>query len=214
MRRPVPVLAAALLLTAACRSAGPAAVPADPVRTAEALSAVVSARDEAWAPRRFKALYRGEVSPRLGPSARGFLSLFWDGDTLTWRASVPLAGSGRSGTIRRSGDDAGDLFPGRLAGSDVLAALLGAPGDAPTAEGAVVRGERVELKLPGGDGRTVLVSPSGEVTGLVLPDGVRVELTPGSGVPRRIEVKGRDGKGVLTLESWGPWAEGEEAPRG
>lgn len=214
MSRSAALLAAVVLAGAACRTAGPAALPADPARTAAAVSAVVAARDEAWAPRRFKALYRGEVSPRLGIAARGYLSVFWDGETLAWRASVPLAGSGRSGTLRRSGSDAGDLFPGRLAAADVLAALLGAPEELPTGEGAVVRGDRVELKLPTGEGRTVLVSPPGEVTGLVLPAGVRIELSPGPGVPRRIDVRGRDGKAILTLESYGPWPEGEEAPKG
>lgn len=214
MSRSAALLAAVVFAGAACRTAGPAAFPADPARTAEAVSAVVAARDEAWSPRRLKALYRGEVSPKLGIAARGFLSVFWDGETLAWRASVPLAGSGRSGTLRRSGSDAGDLFPGRLAAVDVLNVLLGAPDEVPTGEGAVVRGERVELKLPAGEGRAVLVSPSGEVTGLVLPDGVRVELSPGPGVPRRIELKGRHGRALLTLESYGPWPEGEEAPKG
>ncbi|MCL4808411.1 MAG: hypothetical protein KJ062_11580 [Thermoanaerobaculia bacterium] len=213
MRRPAAALAAALLSVAACRTAGPPALPAPPSATAAAVSAVVAARDEAWGQRRFKALYRGEVSPRLGVAVRGYLSLFWDGEALVWRTSMPVAGSGRSGVLSRSGSDSGELFPGRLAAGDVLAAVLGAPEALPTGEGAVVRGERVELKLPTGEGRTVLVSPAGEITGLVLPAGVRVELSPGVGVPRRIEMKGREGRAVLTLESYGPWPEGEEAPK-
>lgn len=213
MRRPAAAIAAALLSVAACRTAAPPVLPAEPAVTAAAVAAVVAARDGAWGPRRFKALYRGEVSPRLGVAVRGYLSLFWDGEALTWRASMPLAGSGRSGVLSRSGSDTGELFPGRLAAGDVLAALLGAPEALPTGEGAVLRGERVELKLPTGEGRAVLVSPSGEITGLVLPAGVSVELSPGVEVPRRIEMKGREGKAVLTLESFGPWSEGEEAPK-
>jgi hypothetical protein len=208
------LLAAVVVAGAACRTAGPAAVPADPARTAVAVSAALAVRDAAWAPRRFKALYRGEVSPRVGVAVRGYLSIFWDGEALAWRASAPLAGSGRSGTLHRLGSGAGDLFPGRLEAADVLAVLLGTAEEPPTGEGAVLRGERVELKLPAGEGRAVLVSPSGEVTGLVLPDGVRVELSPGAGAPRRIELRGRHGKAILTLESYGPWPEGEEAPEG
>ncbi len=215
MRRPAALGAAALFLLASCRSAGPTpALPADAAATARAVSAVLAARDEAWRPRRFKALFRGEVSPRVGPIVRGYLALFWDGEALAWRASVPLAGAGRSGTLRRAGGDAGDLFPGRLESRDVLAALLGVPEEAPSGEGALWREGRVELRLPSGEGRVVLVGPAGEVSGLVLPSGVRVEIAPGAGVPRRVEVTGPEGRALLVLESFGPWPEGEEAPRG
>ena len=214
MRPRAAIAAAALLALASCRTAGPALVPADSAVAAHGVSAVLSARDRAWAPRRFKALFKGEVVPNAGVSVRGYLALFWDGETLIWRASVPLGGAGRTGTVRRSGGDSADLFPGRLAAGDLLSAILGVPEEAPTGEGAVVRGERLQLTLPSGDGRSVLVSPSGEVTGLVLPSGVRVELQPGTGLPRRIDVRGPEGRALLTLESYGPWPEGEEAPRG
>lgn len=214
MRTRAALAAAALVALSACRSTGPAALPSDPASTARALSAVLAAREEAWRPRRFKALFRGEVAPKAGVAVRGYLALFWDGEALAWRASVPLAGSPRSGTIRRGEVDASGLFPGRLAGGDALAALLGVPEEAPKAEGAVFRGDRVELGLPSGEGRTVLVAPSGEVTGLVLPSGVRVEISPGAGVPRRIAVKGSEGSALLTLESYGAWPEGEEVPKG
>jgi hypothetical protein len=214
VKRGAAVCAAALLALASCRTAGPATRPANAALTARAVSAVVSARDEAWRPRRFKALFRGEVSLKAGLAVRGYLALFWDGETLAWRASVPLAGAPRSGTIRRSGDGSGELFPGRLAASDVLAALLGVPEELPTGEGAVLRGDRIELALPSAEGRTVLVSAAGEVSGLVLPAGVRVELTPGAGVPRRIDLKGPEGAAVLTLESYGPWPDGEAGPKG
>jgi hypothetical protein len=174
---------------------------------------VLAAREEAWRPRRFKALFRGEVAPRVGPVVRGYLALRWDGAALAWTASVPLAGAGRSGVLSLSRGEARDLFPGRLESRDVLAALLGVPEEAPTGEGAVVRGGRVVLGLPSGDGRAVLVDGGGSVTGLLLPAGVRVELAPGDGVPRRIEVAGPEGRAVLTLESYGSWPEGEEAAR-
>lgn len=211
MRRTAATGAAALLvLAASCRTAAPSASPADAASAARALSAVVGARDAAWRPRRFQALYRGEVSPRVGAIVRGYLALRWDGEALSWKASVPLAGTGRSGLLRRAGGDAAGLFPGRLEAGDVLAALLGVPEELPTAEGALLRGARVELPLPSGAGRAVLVSAKGEVTGLVLPDGVRVELTPGEGVPRAISVRGPEGRAELALESYGPWAEAEE----
>jgi hypothetical protein len=208
------VAAAALLaLAAGCRTAGPAIVPADPARTAQSVTAVFAARERAWAPRRFKALYRGEVAPKAGLAMRGFLSLFWDGETLEWKASVPLAGTPRTGAIRRGDLDAGGLFPGPLVAADVLAALLGVPEELPTGEGALLRGGRVELRLPSGGGRAVLVAEDGSVTGLVLSGGVRVELLPGPLVPGRIEVLGREGTAVLSLESYGPWPEGEGSRR-
>ncbi len=214
MRLPAAVAAVAFLAAVACRTAEPAAVPAEPALTVGALSAVLAARDEAWRPRRFKALFRGEVSSKAGLTVRGYLALFWDGDKLSWRASVPLAGTPRSGTVRRSGGEAGELFPGRLAATDVLAVLLGIPEEIPSGEGALVRSGRIELKLPSGDGRAVLVSTPGGVTGLLMPGGVRVELSPGAGVPRRIDLKSPEGSAVLTLESYGGWQEGEEAPKG
>ena len=103
---------------------------------------------------------------------------------------------------------------GVLAAADLLAVLLGIPEEIPSGEGALVRGSRIELKLPSGDGRAVLVSTPGGVTGLSLPGGVRVELTPGAGVPRRIELKGPEGRALLSLESYGGWPEGEEVPKG
>ena len=214
MKRGTAACAAALLALASCRTTGPATRPAEPTLTAKAVSAVLAARDEAWRPRRFKALFRGEVSLKTGLSVRGYLSLFWDGETLAWRASVPLAGTSRTGTIRRSGGGAGELFPGRLASSDVLAALLGVPEELPTGVGAVHRGGQVELALPSGEGRAVLVSAAGEVSGLVLPAGVHVEITPGAGLPRRIDLRGPDGTAILTLESYGPWPDGEEGSKG
>ena len=214
MRLSAAVAAAALLAATSCRTAGPAAVPADPGRTVHALATVLAARDVAWSPRRFKALFRGEVSASAGLTVRGYLALFWDGESLAWRASVPLAGTPRSGVIRRAGSEASELFPGRLAGADLLAVLFGVPEEPPSGEGAFVRGGRIELKLPSGDGRAVLVSPSGGVTGLLFPGGVSVELSPGDGLPRRIELTGPEGRALLTLESYGGWPAGEEVPKG
>ncbi|HMM35540.1 MAG TPA: hypothetical protein PKA62_12490, partial [Thermoanaerobaculia bacterium] len=75
--------------------------------------------------------------------------------------------------------------------------------EAPSIEGASrLRDGHLVLRLPSGEGRAVLVSPAGEITGLLLPDGVRVELTPGAGLPRRIAIRGPEGDAVLTLESF------------
>ena len=54
-------------------------VPAPPdERAGEARGAWERARETAWAPRRFKAVFRGEVSQKVGAIVRGYLSLFWD----------------------------------------------------------------------------------------------------------------------------------------
>lgn len=199
---------AALATLAGCASAPPApsAPPArDPVLAYEA------ARREAWAPRRFKALFRGEVAPRSGVSVRGYLSTYWDGETLVWKASVPLGGSTKQGVLTRFGTDDSGLVPGRVSASDVLAALLGVP-DRP-ADPAGVRFEKGRSLVPlAGGGRAVWVASDGQVVGLVLPGGVEVRLEPGVEVPHRIEARGPEGSATLVLESLGPWPEGEAIP--
>ena len=52
----------------------------------------------------------------------------------------------------------------------------------------------------------------GNVVEMRFPHGEVVAFQPGSGVPRRIEANGPDGRAVLTLESYGPWPAGEEVP--
>ena len=83
-------------------------------------------------------------------------------------------------------------LPGRLAAADLIACILGTP-DAPPPPSSVLddRGNVVQMRFP-----------NGEV----------VTFQPGSGVPRRIEANGPDGRAVLTLESYGPWPPGEEVP--
>ena len=178
MKRGAAVAAAALLALASCRTVGPAAVPADPVLTARAVSAVLAARDEAWGPRRFKALFRGEVSPKVGMTVAGLpRPLLGRRDALLAGLRPARRAPGAPARLRRSGGEAGELFPGRLAAADVLSVLLGVPEESPSGEGAVVRGGRVELKLPSGDGRAVLVSPFGRGHGarppVRRPRGVR-----------------------------------------
>lgn len=125
--------------------------------------------------------------------------MWWDGanGSLAWRASAPIAGSGRAGLLRRKyregdADSASLPVPGRLSAADLIACILGAP-DAPPSPSTVLddQGRVVEMRFP-----------HGEV----------VKLQPGEGVPRRIEANGRDGRAVLTLESYGAWPAGEEVP--
>lgn len=172
------------------------------------------ARGEAWAPRRFKALYRGEISPKVGPVARGYLSLFWDGTTLRWRTSAPIAGGAGAGSVRRDGGVEKDLpVPGRLTGSDLLAIILGVP-DLPCCHGSatVIRGA-VRLPLDG-SGRTAVVDEEGRIESLELPDGMNASFEPGAGLPRQIKAASRQGQALLQLESYGPWPEDEGLPPG
>lgn len=152
-------------------------------------------RLKAWDPsRRFKALFKAEVSPKVGAIGRGYLSVWWDGatGTLAWRASAPIAGSGKGGFLRKGMRDGAAPFPGKLTPSDLFACILGAPDEPLSPSVAVDR-----------EGRVVQISfPGGEV----------VAFQPGEGVPRRIEANGPDGRAVLTLEAYSSWAESEEVP--
>lgn len=204
-----------LFLEGACASGGsprassgappPASAPAplsSPFKEipSSVLAAYEAGRLRAWDPsRRFKALFKAEVSPKAGAVGRGWLSVWWDGGSgsLEWRASAPIAGGGRGGILRRGrGEDGAESsaspLPGRLSASDLIACVLGTP-DAPPSSSTVLdaQGRVVEMRFP-----------KGEV----------VTLQPGSGVPRRIEANGPDGRAVLVLESYGPWPAGEEVP--
>ena len=203
---PAVLLVAASGVLAGCAAAPPAAPARDPVLSFEA------ARRQAWAPRRFKALFRGEVAPKVGTVVRGYLSVFWDGNALVWRASAPLAGTARTGVLTRFGTEDSGLVPGRLAGSDALGALLGAP-NLP-AEPAGVRFEKGRSRIALAGERAALLDAEGRIVGLSYPGGIEVTLEPGEGVPRRIAARGPSGSAVLTLESYGPWPEGEAIPGG
>jgi hypothetical protein len=156
----------------------------------------------AWDPaRRFKALFKAEVSPKVGAIGRGYLSVWWDGRTgsLAWRASAPIAGAGRGGVLRaKEGPDdleareSAALLSARLSASDLIACILG------TRDGPL--------------SRDVVLDASGAVVEMRFPRGERVVFQPGSGVPRRIEANGPDGRAILSLESYGPWPQGEEVP--
>ena len=148
----------------------------------------------------------------MGAVGRGYLSVFWNGETLVWRSSAPLAGAGRGGTLARGDDAPSDLFPGKIAASDLLAALLGAP-NAGVSESFPFEEKSglVMLRLHD-ENRRVGIDPSGHIVFLSFPGGVDVTFRPGDGVPRRIEATGPDGRAVLVLESLGPWPGSEPVP--
>jgi hypothetical protein len=193
------------------------------------LEAYERARSRAWDPsRRFKALFKAEVSPKVGAIGRGYLSVWWDGEggTLTWRASAPLGGAGRGGFLRKGkndadagarrqgagGGDAALLLPGKLASSDLIACILGMPEAALSPSSPLEetpRGVRVRIDS---SKRTVLVNREEAVVEMSFPSGEVVTLQPGEGVPRRIEANGPEGRAVLTLESYGAWPADEPVP--
>ncbi len=155
----------------------------------------------------------------MGAIGRGYLSVWWDGATgsLAWRASAPIAGSGRGGFLRKgrgAGSDAGFVspVPGHLAQDDLIACILGTP-DAPASPSLSFEETPKGLRLRiDASKRTALLNDEGKPVELSFPNGEIVALQPGAGVPHRIEAKGPDGRAVLTLESYGPWPSGEEVP--
>lgn len=183
-------------------------------RAGQILSRYEEIRTRAYSPRRFKALYKGDVSPTIGMIARGYLLLWWDGTTMIWKTSAPLAGTGRMGALRL-GSTAGTSvevpFPGGLTERDAIGVLLGVL-DIPAA-GRTVETSRSGFRIVlDAEGRAASVDAEGRVTALELGGETRVEFSPGEGVPRRIDARGRDGRAKLSLESYGPWPEGEPIP--
>lgn len=104
------------------------------------------------------------------------------------------------------------LLGARLSAPDLVACILGTPASplrpsSPFEE--TPKGWRVRIV---GSNRSVLVDREGKPIELSFPGGEVVTFQPGSGVPRRIEANGPDGRAVLVLESYGPWPAGEEVP--
>ncbi len=167
-------------------------------------------RETAFAPRRFKALFSGDVSPRAGAVSRGYLAVWWDGDRLSWKVSAPIAGEVRSGAYTRSGareEKGPSPFPVGLGPKDAVGVLLGVLDLSPVAAKADGGGTRVSLER---GGRSAIVK-GGEIVALDLPHDVHVDFAPGAGAPRRIDVKGPEGRATLKLESYGAWPEDEPA---
>lgn len=190
-------------------------IPEPPdTRAGDARGAWERARETAFAPRRIKALYKGEASHTVGTILRGYLSIFWDGRVLWWRASAPIAGNVRGGRLDpATGAGGSGPFAGTLTAADAVGALLGAL-DLSAAEAPVeLDGDAVVLALDGA-GRTAKIDSKGRVLSLGFPGGNRVTYDPGTGLPRRIEARGPDGRADLVLETLGPWPEGEPVPGG
>lgn len=204
MRRAAPAAAAAVaFLLGGCASGR----PSSPEASARAAAALERVRTEAYRPRRWKALFRGEVAPRVGAIGRGFLAIFWDGLTLTWKTSAPLAGDVQSGTLSLGSASGAPLpIPGRLAPREAIGVLLGVP-DGGVAGPARDDGDRVILPLEGGT--LAVLDRAGRVVEVRFRGGVRVVYEPGSGLPRKLTATSREGRAVLELESLGPWPEGE-----
>lgn len=186
--------------SASSDSTQPATAHADPSSpfkensSSSSLSSYELLRARAWDPsRRFKALFKAEVSPKVGAIGRGYLSVWWDGATATlhWRASAPIAGSGRGGFLRKGERGGASPLPGSLDPTDLIACILGAPADDSTRTALDHEGRVVEMRFP-----------KSEV----------VAFQPGEGVPRRIEAKGPEGRAILTLEAYSAWPETEMVP--
>ena len=202
-------LAAASIALAAARCAP----PSKPVSAAAAESvraAYEKARASAYAPRRFKALFQGEVAPRVGAIARGYLSCWWDGRVLVWRASAPLAGAGDSGRLSLDEPSRGRVpFPGELDAKDAIGLLFGVLDLAPQRFESAGGETRVTLD---DRGRAAVLDAGGRVVELDLPGGTRARFEPGGALPRAIDAKSKDGSAKLTLQSYGDWPESEPIP--
>ncbi len=198
-------------LLAGCATGPRPATAPTPAEIAAARAAYEGARHAAYAPRRFKALFSGEVSPKVGAIARGYLSVWWDGRVLVWRASAPLAAAGNLGRLSLEEPFAGRVpFPGELDARDAIGLLLGVLDVAP--EGAVEKargGYRVALD---GRGRAARLDEAYRIVGLELPRGARASYEPGDAIPRRIDAQSPDGTAHLTLSSYGDWPSSERIP--
>ncbi|MCM3878086.1 MAG: hypothetical protein NEA02_16940 [Thermoanaerobaculia bacterium] len=196
-------VAISFCLESGCGTGAPVLAPTDPTAQAPSSSPFKEnlsssseiLRARAWdQTRRFKALFKAEVSPRAGAIGRGYLSVWWDGatGTLTWRASAPIAGSGKGGVLRKGKRGGDSPLPGNLDPTDLISCILGSP-----AEGST---------------RSTLLDNQGRVVEMRFPKSEVVAFQPGEGVPRRIEANGPDGRAVLTLEAYSSWPESEEIP--
>jgi hypothetical protein len=213
VRRAAPAAAAAALLVSACASS-PVPVPVGSSEAAPYVARWEERRAEAYGPRRLKALYRAEAAPKVGAVARGYLSVWWDGSTLVWKASAPLAGDLRAGrlSLLPGGGNLSPL-PGRLAPADAIGALLGVL-DLPAAGRPVERtGDLVTIRLDV-DGRAAQFGADGRIVALLFPGRTRVRLESARPLPLHLDASGPGGTASLALESWADWPNGEAIPGG
>jgi hypothetical protein len=205
------LIAGLAALLASCATGPHAATAPAAAETAAARAAYDRARRAAYAPRRFKALFSGEVAPKVGAIARGYLSVWWDGKTLVWRASAPLAGAGNLGRLALDEPLAGRVpFPGEIDARDAIGLLLGVLDVAPAGPVERARGGfRVGLD---DHGRAARLDETYRIVGLELPRGARASYEPGEAIPRRIDAKSPDGTALLRLSSFGDWPASEPIP--
>jgi hypothetical protein len=217
VRRPPAVSLSLALLAAGCTTAPPVQ-PLAPAEADRFVTAWEARRAEAYAPRRLKALFRGEAAPKFGVALRGYLSVFWDGTTLVWKASAPLAGNAREGRLTRGVGEAGDAgaaspLPGTQSAADAIGALLGVL-DLPAAGRPVERvGDGARIRLDSA-GREALLTPDGRVLALSFPGKARVSLEAAAPFPLKVSASGPRGSATLVLESWADWPPGEPIPGG
>jgi hypothetical protein len=205
------LLLAALALSVSCTSTSrPKTVPVLGEYADAARGAYERARQHAYGPRRFKALFQGEIAQTIGGIARGYLSCWWDGRVLVWRTSAPLAGAGNEGRLALDAPSAGRVpFPGELDGRDAIGVLLGVLDLPPAGPVESWRdGFRVALD---GHGRVALLDEKLRIVGFELP-GAKVAYEPGEAIPRRIDAKTREGSADLKLQSFGDWPASEPIP--
>jgi hypothetical protein len=198
------------LVALAAAGCAPAPKPVSAAAADSARSAYEKVRASAYAPRRFKALFQGEVAPKIGAIARGYLSCWWDGRVLVWRASAPLAGAGDSGRLSLDEPSRGRVpFPGELDAKDAIGLLFGVLDLPPLRVEASSGGTRVVLDERG---RAAVLDGDGRIVEIDLPGGARGRFEPGGALPRSIDAKSKDGSAKLTLQSYGDWPQSEPLP--
>lgn len=209
MRRASPGVLALFLVLSGCQTASPRVEPVSGEELVRLRSLVASWQEKAFSPRRLKALYSVETNPKVGPIMRGYVSFFWDGETLVWRASAPMAGNVRGGTIERDGFESTGLLPLDIPAADVVGVFLGVPGW--DIVNSPVFAAKDGYRLVSGT-REMVFSPGRGVLSQSLPNRISATFEPGDGLPRAITVAGPDGKAVFRMQSLLPWPAGEGVP--
>lgn len=198
-----------LLLLAGCQTV-PA--PRDPVSAADASrlrSLVLGWQEKAFSERRLKALYAVEMHPKVGPVVRGYVSFFWDGHGLDWRASAPMAGNVRGGRIERDGFESTGLLPVDIPAADVVGLFLGIP-DWDFVSGPIYP-HRGGYRIVSG-AREMTFDVNRGVLSQALPGRFSAVFEPGDGLPRKITIGGPNGEAVFQLQSLLPWKVEEPVP--
>jgi hypothetical protein len=166
-------------------------------------------QEKVFSPRRLKALYSVELHPKVGAIGRGYVSFFWDGSVLHWRASAPMAGNIRGGEIQRAGFESTGLLPIDVPAADALGLFLGFP-DWDLVSSPISRHKSGYRVVSGA--REFIFDPARGVIAQSLRGRFSTSFEPGDGLPRRITVSGKNGEAVLILQNLLPWPEEEAVP--